>query len=825
MVGRDARTVTRPLVCALVLLGTAVLSVSLPRTVEGQRGGRTPGRGTRPRPAEPAPEAELGPGEYSLQFERVLEAINRGEGHQALAYYERTAAKAEQDGDRLLAARALGAVSVAALRLGRFQRAIQAGTRSIDIFTARGTLDPSDRLAAVVAYAQVGAAYRAVSDLARSRAVLEEGVRFAETQLSGRREGRAVSVLSETLARTAEAQRDYARALELHDQSSRFFDDALSGLTPRAPERIRVSTRRHAVQALIGVGRTQLMLGHLDEAGAAFDRAMKEAQPLGLVVVELDIVQGQASLALARRDWSTALSRYDRARIMAGQVGRVGVLPALNAGRARALSELGHTDEALAAVADSVRAVEQLRTALGDPELRTEFLDSRQRIYHQAVHLALEAKRPDEAFSYAERSRARAFLDLLGSQTTLSKGRTRMLVDEEVKLRAHLAEVQAQAQEATEPAELQRAQALVDAVDRDYRAFLERVRKESIEQAALMTVEPVTMAEIQALVPEGTNLLEYLVTESEVILWVVDHHGAHVLRNPGGRESLLAQVRRFRVAIAGQAPLAQVQAQAEALHERLLGRARESLRGDRLVIVPHGVLHYLPFGALRSPAGRWLVEDFTLATLPSASVLRFLADKGTAAAPGGLVVGNPDLGPTLALPWADREARAVGEREHDTTVLTRGDATESRVKKLVGTAGLVHFATHGDLRPSDPLSSAVLLVPGDGEDGRLEVRELFGLDLHARLVVLSACETGLGPVSRGDEIVGLERAFLYAGTPAVITTLWKIDDRASYELIRAFYAHLAASGPAAALRQAQQETMRAFPHPFAWAAFGLTGVP
>src|SRR5256712_65457 len=166
----------------------------------------------------------------------------------------------------------------------------------------------------------------------------------------------------------------------------------------------------------------------------------------------------------------------------------------------------------------------------------------------------------------------------------------------------------------------------------------------------------------------------------------------------------------------------------------------------------------------------------------------------------------------------------VGQREREATVLVRGDATEAQAKKLIETAGLIHFATHGELKESDPLSSAILLVPGGGEDGRLEVREVFGLDLHARLVVLSACETGLGTLSRGDEIVGLQRAFLYAGTPAVVTTLWKVDDRASYELIRAFYNRLANAGPVEALRQAQIETMASFPHPFSWAAFGLTGV-
>src|SRR5438445_691630 len=88
------------------------------------------------------------------------------------------------------------------------------------------------------------------------------------------------------------------------------------------------------------------------------------------------------------------------------------------------------------------------------------------------------------------------------------------------------------------------------------------------------------------------------------------------------------------------------------------------------------------------------------------------------------------------------------------------------------------------LDEKDPLASALLLVSGDGEDGRLEVRELFRMDLHARLVVLSACETGLGQLSRGDELVGLQRAFFYAGTPAVVTTLWKVDDRASFVLTR-----------------------------------------
>jgi CHAT domain-containing protein len=482
-------------------------------------------------------------------------------------------------------------------------------------------------------------------------------------------------------------------------------------------------------------------------------------------------------------------------------------------------------DEALASTREAVRLIEEVRADLTDSDLRTEFFEGKQGIYQHAVYLALQAQKPEEAFALSEQSRSRTFLDLLGSQTTLSKGKTRALVSEEVQLRARLAEAKAEAQQSEGVEESARARAQADALDRDYKAFLERVKKENLEQASLMSVEPVKLAEIQALLPEGTTLLEYYAGEGGVYVWIVDRTRFKLVQLPGDRPSLMNQVRNFRGAITKQAPIGNVQGQAAALYRRLIEPALADIQGQRLLIVPHGVLHYLPFGALRSPGRRWLVQDFALSTLPSACVLRYLTDKGAGAPAGTLVMGNPDLGAELALPWAEREARMVGQQEKGSTVFVRADATEAQAKKLLPTVGIIHFATHGELSETDPLSSAVLLVPGEGEDGRLEVREVFGLDLHAKLVVLSACETGLGKLSRGDEVVGLQRAFLYAGTPAVVTTLWKVDDKATYDLIRAFYSKLESAGTVEALRQAQLETMATYPHPYQWAAFNLTGAP
>jgi CHAT domain-containing protein len=804
---------------SILIIGVLLILSPIPRA-EAQRG-MGQGRG---RPMEPPSSGtSTGSGTYSLNGPDVLDVVNRGEGSRALAYYERAATELERQGDDLQAALAGHAVSMVAFRLGRYQLAIQSAAHALELFKRARVLRPSDQMNWASTFSNLGAAYRVVGDFPKARQALEEGLAFT-ARLSWKQAGAAEGVMLTELAMVALAQGDYRTALARASQAAQFFDSAELRLRPEAKQRRRTNIRRWAANSYVQVGRAELMLGNLDKAAAAFARGLSYAKLSGLPEIEMQVLSAQAWLALQRQEWSKALTLYRECITLANQTQRVSALPHLYHGQARALAGLGQTDDALASSREAVRRIEEQRADLGDPGLRSGFFEDKQGMYQLAVHLALQAQHPEEAFSFAERARSRAFLDLLGSQTTLSKGRTRALVDEEVRLRTRLAEAKAHAQDSGELADSEPAQALIEALDQDYRAFLDRVRKESLEQASLMAVEPVTLSEIQALLPAGTTLLEYVVADRGLIIWAVDRQRFKVVRLPGDRQSLVAQVRQFRTAITGLADLKDVQTQAEALHRRLLGAVRADIHGSRLLIVPHGVLHYLPFAALRSPQGHWLIEDFAMSTLPSASVLRYLAAKGTGAPPQALVVGNPDLGAALALPWAEREARMVGERERDATVLVRGDATEAQAKKLLLSAGLVHLATHGELNESDPLGSALLMVPGGGEDGRLEVREVFGLDLRARLVVLSACETGLGKLSNGDELVGLQRAFLYAGTPAVVTTLWKVDDRATYELVRAFYAKLDGADPVEALRHAQRETQRAFPHPFHWAAFSLAGV-
>jgi CHAT domain-containing protein len=136
-------------------------------------------------------------------------------------------------------------------------------------------------------------------------------------------------------------------------------------------------------------------------------------------------------------------------------------------------------------------------------------------------------------------------------------------------------------------------------------------------------------------------------------------------------------------------------------------------------------------------------------------------------------------------------------------VFTGKEATEAKVKALSPRYNILHFATHAELDEKDPLLSRILLTASDQEDGRLEVREIFEMELNASLVVLSGCETALGKLSNGDELSGLTRAFIYAGTPSVIASLWNVDDSSTAALMGSFYRNLKTMSKVEALRQAQ----------------------
>jgi CHAT domain-containing protein len=247
----------------------------------------------------------------------------------------------------------------------------------------------------------------------------------------------------------------------------------------------------------------------------------------------------------------------------------------------------------------------------------------------------------------------------------------------------------------------------------------------------------------------------------------------------------------------------------------------------RLVLVPHAELHYLPFAALLNSdgRGRFLVERYELGTTPSASVWLALGKRSSERGQGGVLAFAPE---PAGLPASRAEVAAIQRLAGgDVHVLSGALASETAFRREAPTQRVLHLATYGILNKENPLFSYVALAPGGDEDGRLEVHEVLGLQLAADLVVLSACQTGLGSgvladVPAGDDWVGLTRAFLHAGAARVVATLWPVDDWASAALMERFYGvSTAVAAPAHALAEAQRALLKApaTAHPFYWAGF------
>ncbi len=247
-------------------------------------------------------------------------------------------------------------------------------------------------------------------------------------------------------------------------------------------------------------------------------------------------------------------------------------------------------------------------------------------------------------------------------------------------------------------------------------------------------------------------------------------------------------------------------------------------RHEQWIVVPHGPLHYLPFHALHDGQS-YALEQHEISYLPGASLLRYCREAQPAPS-GTFILGYSSSG---RLPYTIHEARAIADVFGERPCL-EGEATLARLQRDAGTCRAVHLAAHGEFRPDNPLFSGLALA-----DGWLTTLDIFNLRLQASLVTLSACQSGQSQVGGGDELLGLMRAFLYAGAASLVLSLWAVEDRSTAQLMGVFYDKLAEGwSKGAALRYAQRqfiqdgadqadaaETLRR--HPFFWAPFFLVG--
>ena len=469
--------------------------------------------------------------------------------------------------------------------------------------------------------------------------------------------------------------------------------------------------------------------------------------------------------------------------------------------------------EAVSYYLRAIKVIEEQRSSINTEANKIGFVGDKQAVYGRVIALLVEQGKESEAFEYVERSKSRALVDMLASKKEFS-ART----DPE---KARLILAQLDAADLASRTEDVLAKPGEHSALRTLQTVRQEMQRAAPELSTLVTVTSVPAEELKRLVRQDEALLEYYYQGSDLYAFVVTRDRLQAKRLAGG--DIVAQVLRFRRALE-RADSEQWQTQARALYELLWQPLESMLSARSVTVVAHGALHYLPFAALQKPDGSFLVDHYGLRFLPSASVLKFLRP----ALPGRraqlLALGNPDLGdPKLDLHFAEGEAKTVAAIFPESRVLLRTDATESNFKKAGSVFPRIHFATHGKFQADDPLSSGLYLARDAENDGVLTVGELYSMNLDADLVTLSACETGLGKVANGDDVVGLTRGFLYAGSRSIVASLWNVDDRATAQLMKAFYENLAGMNKEEALRQAQIRTRQDFPPPFFWAAFQLTG--
>jgi len=647
---------------------------------------------------------------------------------------------------------------------------------------------------------------------------------------------------------------------------------------------------------LFGLGELAFERNELDLAEQYHRRSLtlrQEVAPEGLeVALSLSAL---ARIARARGGLEQALAYSERELRIRSR------LAPDSGGAARTLHDLGaihrqrgDLEKALTFYRQAVQALERQLGRLGaSSSVRAGYRAQRRPYYRELIELLVEQNQTEEAFFYLEASRARTLLELLSERDLVLAPETTAELDRRRRsLAVRYDRIQQRIARLHPQDDSEELSSLLKQL-RELRAEKEEVSRKLRRQfprlASLRYPEPLSLTGAQEVLDTGTALLSYSVGEERTDLFVVTADGGlEVATLPVGEDELRRRVRDFRAVLAralpgdGTGARRSLDALAKDLYRVLVQPVEVTVGGaERLLVLPDGPLHLLPWGALvratddpdglrrNDPGWQFLIEWKPVHLALSATVYAELkrdrrvprdaerpslqlAAFGDPAYPSPLGEGDANSTTDLRvrsavergvfdwqpLPHTRREVEAIAALYPGGTARTflGTEATEEAAKSVGAEPRILHFATHGHLDDRFPLNSALVLsLPQELEEGQdnglLQVWEVFErVRLDADLVVLSACASALGQELAGEGLIGLTRAFQYAGARSVLASLWNVRDRATSELMVRFYRHLRQGrSKDEALRAAQIELIRGSAGdedrsaPYFWAAFQMYG--
>ena len=632
------------------------------------------------------------------------------------------------------------------------------------------------------------------------------------------------------------------------------IDDALQFQLKALELHEAAGSQFELMQSLNAVASVYLMLDRLTDAREYYERALALAEQSDSIRIQDTLRANLATLLIRQGEFARALpvledvlahgldvypslrqNQIAFARLKLGQprealaaaeralelcgVGADDCVMALRE-RARARAALGDDAAARADIAEALRRVEEVRARLVPTDFfKQGFTRTLESIHSVAIALNVADHADATALEIAERARSRAFLDLLAARAIEpndspivvrgSSGATNGMAS----LRSHV------------------------------------------------TAPPASAADIVASAKRlGSTFVLYWVADDVLTVWTITPDGSIHARQVNVLRSKLETLVKATAAGGQTATKTQATNAWRELYDLLIQPVRDALprsSGSLLTIVPHGPLVNLSFAALKDARGRYLLEDYAIHYAPAGSLFTFTSAARLPAGRTGnmLVVVDPSLparakldAPLARLPGARAEADAIAKLMPAlrTTTLRDTTATESRVRTAADGKAILHFATHAVVRDDDPFGSFLALSAASGggaeSDGVLTAQDIYGWNLHADLVVLSACRSGSGHIT-GDGVATFSRAFMYAGTPSLVVSLWDVADEPTNRLLPGFYrTWFSGQSKARSLRGAQLQLLRdlragkvqlqtraglvTLPEdPVLWAGFVLIGEP